>query len=129
MPSQTDCQEFEGARNPHGYGQVHMSGKTVLAHRLAWALHNGADPARKVVMHTCDNPSCVNPEHLVLGSQAENMTDMAKKSRRAIIPDYVVVIIRAQLAAGIKQRAIAAFHGICPQHVSDIKLGKRRKHV
>lgn len=90
-----DCQEFDGVINSGGYGRIHIgNGKHVLAHRLAWALHNGADPCGYVVMHRCDNPPCVNPEHLVLGSQKENIMDMDAKGRRRAM--------RGQSAGGAK---------------------------
>lgn len=81
------CQEFDGAINTKGYGQLAIKQehrgpwKMCMAHRLAWALHNGADPGGKVVMHTCDNRRCVNPEHLVLGTVADNNRDMRIKGR------------------------------------------------
>ncbi len=77
----SDCQEIVGRHQPNGYAQVWLGGTYVYAHRLSWALHSGADPAGKVVMHTCDNPSCVNPEHLKLGTQGDNMRDCAAKGR------------------------------------------------
>jgi hypothetical protein len=67
---------------PDGYSNVRFGGVQVLGHRLAYALHYGEDPTGKVVMHLCDNPPCVNPLHLRLGSQADNMTDMVSKGRQ-----------------------------------------------
>lgn len=82
----TECQEFEGALNTRGYGQLAIKQsdggwKMCMAHRLAWALANGADPAGMQVMHTCDNRRCVNPEHLVLGTNRDNVADMKAKGR------------------------------------------------
>lgn len=76
-----DCQEFRGCRIKKGYGQVNMNGRTVYAHRLAYALHYGEDPTGKCVLHKCDNPPCVNPDHLFLGTQADNVRDMWAKGR------------------------------------------------
>jgi hypothetical protein len=78
------CQEFIGARISSGYGAVRFGRATVLAHRLAYAMHYGVDPAGKFVCHRCDNPPCVNPEHLFLGSPRDNVIDMHKKGRYRI---------------------------------------------
>jgi hypothetical protein len=126
----TSCQEYDGLKDGFGYGFVTMRGVgKVLAHRLAWALHNGADPAGKVVMHTCDNPPCINPEHLVLGTQKDNMNDMRRKGRaakreghgNAKLTEATVAAIRA--ATGT-QCAIAAEFGTTQSNVSLIKNGQ-----
>lgn len=72
------CWEWAGNRNQHGYGRL----DTTYAHRLSWEFHHGPIPDGLVVMHACDNPPCVNPWHLRLGTQVENMRDMARKGRR-----------------------------------------------
>lgn len=77
------CHEWIGGTTKGGYGVMHLANKTLLAHRLAFTLAGG-DPSTPVVMHTCDNPACVNPEHLRGGSYKQNMADMDAKSRRNI---------------------------------------------
>ena len=65
-----------------GYGLFSLRGNRVMAHRVAWAIHNAKPlPAGKVVMHSCDNPRCCNPAHLVLGSQVQNLADRDAKGR------------------------------------------------
>ena len=69
------------ARTAAGYGLINVgSKKLVYAHRISWTLTHG-DPSELLVLHRCDNPSCVNPDHLFLGSHKDNMQDMAAKGR------------------------------------------------
>ncbi len=66
---------------PYGYGKIKVEGKTKRAHRVSWEEFNGQIPEGMCVLHNCDVPACVNPEHLFLGTQADNMRDMKQKSR------------------------------------------------
>jgi hypothetical protein len=75
-----DCWLWQGTTN-NGYGLFRVRGKTRLAHRVAFAIEHGYTPAGMVVMHRCDNPPCVNPDHLVLGTQRGNMQDAVAKGR------------------------------------------------
>lgn len=133
-----DCQVYEGERTSAGYGVAYLgcvNGKRVRvpAHRVAFALHTGQDPAGFVVMHTCDNPGCVNPDHLRVGSQSDNIRDMYSKGRGRTGPSNSklsaeqVSDIRRDLAAGRKQRVIAAEFGVDQSTVSDIATGRSWK--
>jgi hypothetical protein len=85
----SECWEWQGYRMPNGYGQIgsggdaNRDGRNLLAHRVSWELHHGESvPEGKVVRHyVCDNPRCVNPAHLRLGTQADNIADMKAKGR------------------------------------------------
>lgn len=73
-----ECWEWIAGKDKDGYGWF----KRDRAHRAAWIFFNGRIPEGFLVLHTCDNPPCVNPAHLFLGTQQDNMTDCLKKGRR-----------------------------------------------
>ena len=84
-----DCIEFKGYKEKRGYGRKYSAGKMRLAHRLAYCKAKNIDIKEidgLVVMHTCDNPPCINPEHLKLGTVQENVDDMMNKGRHGINP-------------------------------------------
>lgn len=78
-----DCWEWSAHRMPNGYGIINIDSSPRLAHRTAWELAYGAIPDELWVLHRCDNPACVRPDHLFLGTAKDNMQDMHQKGRNA----------------------------------------------
>lgn len=77
----TGCWEWSGAKTYNGYGRVKFKNVAWMAHRLSYTLNVGEIPEGLIVMHSCDNPSCINPEHLTVGTQKDNMEDCKAKGR------------------------------------------------
>lgn len=124
----------------NGYGQTNRNGKNIRAHRYTYEQAFGPIPMGLVVMHDCpggDNPRCVNPAHLKLGTVIENRADCVAKQRHARgakmagakLTDEQVVAIRSLAAQGIQQEVIAQRFGITQPTVGNIASGKTWKHV
>jgi len=117
-----------------GYGRIQVGYKQTKAHRLAWELTKGAIPVGMHVCHKCDNPACVRPSHLFLGTDADNIADMDAKGRGfrpgVTLDATRVRRIRRIYAAGrTSQRALAHKFGVSLSTVSGILRGTRWAHV
>lgn len=77
------CWWWHGAKNSQGYGKLRAGNKWWTAHRISYLLHKGKIPPDLWVLHRCDNPSCVNPDHLFLGTRQDNIEDARQKGRLA----------------------------------------------
>ena len=138
----TGCMEWNKYRLPSKYGRTRYLGRNILAHRLAWILAHPGDPepsASQLVCHKCDNPPCCNPEHLFLGTHADNMADSAAKGRMNIEPVQAAArfqrlrkLTHAQVDAiraaspEILNRVIASEFGISEAYVSMLRRGLRK---
>lgn len=133
------CWPFQGSIYSHGYGVFHFSlpfiGRTrVRAHRFAWLASRGPIPAGQDVCHRCDVPHCVNPDHLFIGSHAENLRDAIHKGRKRTwgkqkLNAEQVQEIRALCAGGLSQRDAGARFGVAKNTVSQIITGKTWSHL
>lgn len=118
-----DCWLWTGTGRGNGYGGLSVNGKNRSAHRIAWELTNGAIPDGLFVCHRCDNPACVRPEHLFLGTPRANIQDMMAKGRarfgdappgkgRATLTPESVREVRRLATQGQSQRALARRYGV-----------------
>ena len=83
--AENGCHLFMGAKDSCGYGRITKDRKLVRVHREVWKLHNPNQEITGVIMHSCDTPNCINPEHLSHGTQADNIADMVEKGRRVTV--------------------------------------------
>ena len=133
--AESGCLEWQAAKNAAGYGVFNRDGKhTVLAHRMAYILKHGELEKFSVVMHQCDNPSCVNVDHLRLGTHAENHDDKKNKGRSNVGTRHGLHKLTEEQAKEIRslkmrQRDIAARFGITQSVVSEIRAGKAWRHI
>ena len=137
-----ECLEWAGARLPEGYGFIYAGPlydepvRWIRAHRLSWEMHNGKVPEGLSVLHHCDNPPCVNPAHLYVGTQLENVRDRAVRRRgkehrqngtgndNVKLTEADVRAIVAMTDAGKSQTVVAAMFGLTQPYVS--KLARRQ---
>lgn len=114
------------------YGVIGLFGKMVKAHRISWELHNGEIPNGLDVLHKCDNEYCVNPNHMFLGTQADNMHDMINKGRAAWQSGLAILtkkeVLEIRNATGTQQE-IAEQYSVSQPTISNIKSNKSWKHL
>lgn len=139
------CWVWGGFRHKSGHGQVSFGrGRPEYTHRLSWELHNGPVPEGMCVCHKCDVPACCNPEHMFLGTRADNMRDMWAKARgvhsnnveqcvrsrrlaNALSDEAVRACVLIPFAMGATVKAICAATGLGPQCVRGLISGRTRK--
>ena len=131
----SSCIEFNGAKDKNdGYGRKWRKGKMHQAHRLAYIDAYGSIPKGMCVCHTCDNRSCVNPDHLFLGTPKDNMDDKVSKERQARgITNGMHKLTELQVLEIRKDprslRAIAEDYDMDHTTIGDIKKRKIWKHI
>ena len=135
--SPTDCWEWRGTRNNKGYGKFWLNGRTDLAHRVSYRIHNGEIPAGLMVRHTCDNPPCVNPAHLLVGTRKDNAQDALERDRylrgvdnfQAKLTEGQVRDIRRSWDAGETQVSMARRFGVSRAAIQFALSGKSWAHI
>ncbi|MRR49333.1 MAG: hypothetical protein EG825_00200 [Rhodocyclaceae bacterium] len=142
-PREVGCWNWTRITNGSGYGMLKVAGRMVYAHRLAYELSHGSVPDGLHVIHSCDNPRCINPAHLSLGTRSQNMKECSERGRARIpkpikrgedngaskLQEVDIRSIRRLLSNGDTQQSIADRLGVTQRTISDIKLGKKWGHV
>ena len=135
-----ECINWPGLRNARGYGYFHVNGRYTSAHRLMWQKAAGGPiPPSGIIMHTCDNPPCVNPRHLRLGTALDNVTDCNSKGRRhwargvgchnKLSEKEVIVIRKFYAQGGMSQKALGTRFGVAASTVGCIIRRRSWKHI
>lgn len=129
-----ECWPWEGNRSGGRYGRLRNHGQQLAAHRTSYEIHFGTIPEGMFVCHTCDNPICVNPRHLFLGTPNDNMQDKITKGRERYLrgdenpasrlTTTEVIAIRERARSGETQSALARQYGISQSTISEIVLYK-----
>lgn len=118
----TRCWVWTGSITPQGYGRLWVNRESVGVHRVSWELHNGPLPKGMHVLHRCDFPCCVNPDHLFIGSAMDNVRDKIEKGRAKIgtfkTTPEMREAMRKRWKSGVKQTQVAKEFGVCLRTVA-----------
>ncbi|WP_438768078.1 HNH endonuclease [Kushneria sp. TE3] len=123
------CIEHTGSYHYSGYGRVYRNGKSLGAHRVAYCRANGLeieDISGKLVRHACDNPACVNPEHLSLGDHADNMMDKMHRGRCGSRPGSWIIFMQSpegKRRTFLSQKEAAEAVGLAQPSISKLVKG------
>jgi hypothetical protein len=136
-PTDRGCIEWTGPLHRNGHGLIRFYKGSKFASRVAWELKFGPIPEGLVVRHKCDNPPCVNAEHLEIGTQADNIADMVTRDRHtrgersalAKLTDAEVIDVRTRASHGETLTSIAKLYGMSSSHIGDIVKGRYWKHL
>jgi hypothetical protein len=139
---ENECWEWQGQKLANGYGRISLGVKALGsdgAHRVSWRLANKAEiPAGMFVMHSCDNPSCVNPKHLSIGTPKENSQDMISKGRKRVVAPVGTgngkALINEEIVKQIRQSSdshasLARRFGVSPNCIRGVRVGRTWSHV
>ena len=130
----TPCIEWQGARDARGYGMTTVHYRTHHAHRVEWEKVHGPIPEGLYVLHKCDNPPCINVEHLFLGTHADNMRDRNTKGRQARGERHSQAKlndddVRSIKASSLPTPLLATQYNVTRQTIWSIRAGRTWRHV
>lgn len=134
----TQCDIWDGAKTPKGYGSIHVAGKTAYLHRYTYEQNHGEIPEGYVVRHKCDTPACYNPDHLELGTYQDNSQDMVNRGRSTrgernkhakLTAEDVMAIRNTYASGGYLQKELAAKYGVTLATINDILKRRSWRHV
>jgi len=147
------CWTWTGGCNADGYGRMRIgTGQRIRAHRISWFIHHGPVPVGMCVLHRCDNPPCINPDHLFLGTNPDNTADRHSKGRSACgdrsgarlhpdthvrgersplakLAERQVVSIRELWAHGAERRELSENFNVTPCHIDKIVSRRAWRHL
>lgn len=146
------CWEWVGSKRGNGYGRFYVNGQSYGAHRVSFTITNGPIPSGMFALHHCDVRNCVNPHHLFLGTQTDNVKDMVQKHRqpkgethgsrtspgrlprgerhhKAKVTERDVRDIRKEYGKGVSQRRLGREYGLAHCSIGSIVRGEFWKHV
>lgn len=145
IPGGSGCWEWNGPYDKDGYGVIKRLGKTYRAHRVSFDIHKGKIPVGLMILHSCDNPKCVNPAHLSPGTAKDNSDDMIRKGRKAVVrgaealrgarnassklTSLEVLRIRYRAAQGESQAALAREFNVSDAAISNIIRRVSWRHI
>lgn len=138
-----DCWNWLGSLDECGYGRYQINKKRKFAHRLSYEIEYGPIPDNLLVCHHCDNPKCVNPKHLFLGTNDDNMKDMARKGRanrssknigiengsHKLSPEQIIEIRELYSTKTISQSKLGKMYGVSQAVIWKIVTHKNWKHI
>lgn len=135
--SSEECWEWKGSKTAANYGLIYWQDSLQYAHRLSLELDGRPVPPKWHACHTCDNPPCVNPNHLFVGTPHDNVKDKVKKGRHAFgenhpkakLTDTDVLEIRKLASEGVWQAELAKRFNVHPGHISVIVAGFKRRDL
>lgn len=135
-----DCLEWASSKNHNGYGRFGLNNKVIRAHRMSWILAHGEIPGGLLVLHRCDNRSCVNPNHLFLGTAKDNTHDCMKKGRHMnmtgecnqfakLSPESVKYMRHLYWAERRTPEELAEFFGCKKNNIANVVYRRTWKHI
>lgn len=135
----SDCIEYKGSMNGKGYGLFRSKGSNHMAHKISFKLFNPSVriTPNRVICHKCDNRKCINPEHLFIGTHADNVRDRVQKGRSSCGVDrpcaklnpQKVIEIREYIERGYTNKELGRMYGVDPATIMSIKKGLTWKHI